>query len=49
MRESLTALAKTWTQLAAETESDQALLGAILELELSERYEALLRALRLGA
>jgi hypothetical protein len=47
MRESLTALAKTWTQLAAETESDQALLGAILEL--GERYEALLRALRLGA
>ena len=49
MRESLTALAKTWTKLAAETESDQALLGAILELELSERPEALPRALRLGA
>jgi hypothetical protein len=40
-------LAKTWTRLAAEPESDQALLAAMLELKLSDRYEALPRALRL--
>ena len=49
LRENLTALAKTWTKLAAELESDQALLGAILDLEFSERSEALPRALRLRA
>jgi hypothetical protein len=47
LRENLTALAKTWAKLAAEIESDQTLLAAILELELGERYEALPRALRL--
>jgi|RhiMetStandDraft_4_1073278.scaffolds.fasta_scaffold191850_2 hypothetical protein len=47
MRESLTALADTWTRLAAEHESDEALLRAISELEFSEPYEALLQALKL--
>ena len=47
LREHLTALAKTWTKLAAEIESDQALHSAILELELGERYAALPQALRL--
>lgn len=37
MRESLTALADTWTRLAAEHESDEALLRAISELEFSKR------------
>ena len=36
MRESLTALADTWTRLAAEHESDEALLRAISELEIQQ-------------
>jgi hypothetical protein len=47
MRENFTALAEIWTRLAAELESDEALLRAISELEFSEPYEALPRALNL--
>lgn len=47
MRENFTALADTWTRLAAELESDQALLRAISELEFSEPYYALPSALKL--
>jgi hypothetical protein len=47
MRETFTALADTWTRLAAEHESDEALLRAISELQLSEPYEALPLALKL--
>jgi hypothetical protein len=47
MRETFTALADTWTRLAAEHESDEALLRAISELEFSEPYEALPLALKL--
>ena len=47
MRETFTALADMWTRLAAEHESDEALLRAISELEFSEPYEALLQALKL--
>jgi hypothetical protein len=47
MRETFTALADTWTRLAAEHESDEALLRTISELEFSEPYEALPLALKL--
>ena len=47
MRETFTALADTWTRLAAEHESDEALLRVISELEFSEPYQALLQALKL--
>lgn len=47
MRETFTALADTWTRLAAEHESDEALLRAISELEFSKPYEALPLALKL--
>ena len=47
MRETFTALAVTWTRLAAEHESDEALLRTISELEFSEPYEALPLALKL--
>jgi hypothetical protein len=47
MRQSFNDLAETWTRLAAELESDQALLQAISELEFSEPYEALPLALKL--
>ena len=47
MREKFTALAVTWTRLAAEHESDEALLRTISELEFSEPYEALPQALKL--
>ena len=47
MRETFTALADTWTRLAAEHESDEALLRTISELEFSEPYEALPQALKL--
>jgi hypothetical protein len=50
-RRALNALAETWKGLAAELESDQALLQAVSELELSsqpsEPYEALPVALGL--
>jgi hypothetical protein len=47
MRRAFKALADTWTRLAAELESDQALLRAISEMEFSEPYEALPLALKL--
>jgi len=47
MRETFTALAVTWTRLAAEHESDEALLRTISGLEFSEPYEALPLALKL--
>jgi hypothetical protein len=47
LRETFTALADTWTRLAAEHESDEALLRAISELEFSKPYEALPLALKL--
>jgi hypothetical protein len=47
LRKSLNASALTWTKLAAELESDEVLLSTIAELEFSEAYDALLRALRL--
>ena len=47
MRETFTALADTWRRLAAERESDEALLCAISELEFTEPYEALPLALKL--
>jgi hypothetical protein len=47
MRAAFTALAETWTRLAAELDSDQALLRTISELEFSEPYEALPLALKL--
>ena len=40
-------LAETWKRLAAETESDEALLRAIREMDLGERYEDLPFALNL--
>ena len=47
MCETFTALADTWRRLAAERESDEALLCAISELEFTEPYEALPVALKL--
>jgi hypothetical protein len=47
MRETFGALADTWSRLAAEHESDEALLRAISELEFSEPYEALPQVLKL--
>src|SRR5262249_23414591 len=47
LRETFTALADTWKRLAAEHESDEALLRAISELEFSKPYEALPLALKL--
>ena len=46
-RQNFAALAETWTKLAAELESDQALLRALSEFESSEPYEALPVALGL--
>jgi hypothetical protein len=46
-RRNLTVLAETWTKLAAQVESDEALLGALEQLEISEAYEALPRALKI--
>jgi hypothetical protein len=40
-RRTFAAMAETWNKLAAETESDQALLRAISEMELGEPYETL--------
>src|SRR5262249_221688 len=47
MRETFTALADTWTRLAAERESDEAILCAISELEFTEPYEPLPPAFKL--
>jgi|RhiMetdeSRZDD1v2_1073273.scaffolds.fasta_scaffold1444818_2 hypothetical protein len=49
MRRNLTDLAEIWTKLAAESESDNGLLRTFSELEFSEPYDALPRALRLRA
>ena len=49
VRQNLTDLAETWTKLAAEIESDNALLRTFLELEFSEPCDALPRALKLSA
>jgi hypothetical protein len=46
-RQSFTALAETWTRLAAQLESDEALLTALSELEPSDPSYALPLALRL--
>ena len=40
-------LAETWAKLAAESEADQSLLGALSEIDQGEPYEALPRALKL--
>jgi hypothetical protein len=49
VRAAFTELAQTWKRLAAETESDQALLRAISEMDLGEPYEDLPLALNLYA
>ena len=48
-RQSLAALAETWTQLAAELESEQPLLNALTELEFGEAFYAVPEALNLRA
>jgi hypothetical protein len=48
-RQSLAALAETWAKLAAENESDQALLRTLSELEFGEPFYALPEALNLRA
>ena len=48
-RRSLAALAETWAKLAAETESDQALLRTLSELEFDEAFYAVSEALNLRA
>ena len=48
-RQSLAALAETWTKLAAETESDQVLLRTLSELEFDEPFYAVPAALNLRA
>ena len=40
-------MAEAWRRLAAETESDEALLRAIAEMDFGEPYEALPFALKL--
>jgi hypothetical protein len=49
VRQNLTDLAEIWTKLAAEIESDNGLLRTLSELEFSEPYHALPRALKLCA
>ena len=48
-RQNLTALAETWIKLAAETESDLALLHTLSELKLDEPFYAVPEALNLRA
>jgi hypothetical protein len=48
-RQNFAAMADTWIKLAAETESDQALLSAISEIEPGEPYEILPFLLNLHA
>jgi hypothetical protein len=48
-RERLSALAETWTKLAAETESDRALLRVLSELDFSDPAYTLPAALNLRA
>ena len=47
VRGSFTGLAETWTRLAAELESDEALLRTLSELEFNEPYYAVPEALKL--
>ena len=53
LRQTFTTLAETWKRLAAELESDQALLRAITEMQFTrqprEPYETLPLALGLGS
>jgi hypothetical protein len=44
-RQSLAALAETWTKLAAELESDQSLLNTLSEINLDEPFDAVPEAL----
>jgi hypothetical protein len=46
-REAFAAMAVTWKQLAAETETDDALLQVLSEMEFGEAFEALPVALGL--
>jgi hypothetical protein len=46
-RQAFTDMAGAWRRLAAETESDEALLRAIAEMDFGEPYEALPFALKL--
>ena len=48
-RQSLAALAETWTKLAAELESEQALLNALSELNFDDPFYAVPEALNLRA
>jgi hypothetical protein len=48
-RESLAALAETWTKLAAEFEADQPLLNALSEISFDEPFYAVPEALNLRA
>ena len=48
-RANLAALAKMWTKLAAELESEQTLLNALSEINLDEPYYAVPEALNLRA
>ena len=47
MRQSLTALAERWTQLASQLESDEALLSVLSKLEVDEPIHFLTLALKL--
>jgi hypothetical protein len=48
-RERLASLAQTWTRLAAELESDRALLNALSEINVEEPFYAVPEALNLRA
>ena len=48
-RQSLAALAETWTKLAAELESEQALLNALYKLNFDDPFYAVPEALNLRA
>jgi hypothetical protein len=48
-RQHLASLAQTWTKLAAELESDQALLNALAEIAFEEPFYAVPEALHLRA
>ena len=48
-RANLAALAKMWTKLAAELESEQALLNALSEISFDEPFYAVPEALNLRA
>jgi hypothetical protein len=48
-RQHLASLAQTWAKLAAELESDQALLNALTEINVDEPFYAVPEALNLRA